>query len=53
LFPPIPELDYQIVMDALKGDVYPRKTLSDALVRGDLVRVKRGLNVQSGCCPIG
>ena len=35
-------------MDALKGYAYPRKALSDALVRGDLVRVKKGLYVQSG-----
>ena len=48
LLPPLPELDYQIVMDALKGYAYPRKALSDALVRGDLVRVKKGLYVQSG-----
>lgn len=46
--PPLPELDYPIVMDALKGYAYPRKALSDALVRGDLVRVKKGLYVQSG-----
>ena len=48
LLPPLPELDYQIVMDALKDYAYPRKALSDSLVRGDLIRVKRGLYVQSG-----
>ncbi len=48
LLPPLPELDYQIVIDAFKNYAYPRKALSDALVRGDLIRVKRGLYVQSG-----
>jgi hypothetical protein len=48
LFPPLPELDYQIVMDALKGYVYPRKALSDAIARGDLTRIKKGLYIQSG-----
>ena len=48
LLPPLPELDYQIVIDAFKNYAYPRKALSDALVRGDLVRVKKGLYVQSG-----
>jgi hypothetical protein len=46
--PPLPELDYQIVMDALKGYAYPRKALSDVLKRGELLRIKRGLYVQSG-----
>lgn len=48
LFPPLPELDYHVVMDALKGFAYPRKALSDALARGDLIRVKKGIYVQSG-----
>jgi hypothetical protein len=48
LLPPLPELDYQIVMDALKGYAYPRKALSDALARRDLIRIKKGLYVQSG-----
>lgn len=34
-------------MDALKGYAYPRKALSDALARGDLVRIKKGLYIQS------
>lgn len=48
LFPPLPELDYQIVMDALKDYSYPRKALSDAIARGDLTRIKKGLYIQSG-----
>ena len=35
-------------MDALKAYAFPRKAISDALVRGDLIRVKKGLYVQSG-----
>ncbi len=46
--PSIPELDYQLVMNALREYAYPRKALSDLLARGDLVRVKKGLYVQSG-----
>jgi hypothetical protein len=46
--PPLPELDYQIVMDAFQEYAFPRKALSDALARGDLLRVKKGLYVQSG-----
>jgi hypothetical protein len=46
--PLIPELDYQIVMDSLKGYAYPRKALSDALARRELLRVKKGIYVQSG-----
>jgi hypothetical protein len=46
--PLIPELDYQIAMDALKGYSYPRKALSDIIAHGGLVRIKKGLYVQSG-----
>jgi hypothetical protein len=45
LLPTFPELDYQIVMDALQDHAYPRKALSNALVRGDLIRVKKGLYI--------
>jgi hypothetical protein len=48
VFPPNPELDYQAVMDVLKAYAFPRKAISDALARGDLIRVKKGLYVQSG-----
>jgi hypothetical protein len=48
LLPSFPELDYRIVMDALKGYAYPRKALSDALKRGALSRIKKGLYIQSG-----
>ncbi|MBD3419338.1 MAG: hypothetical protein GF398_04390 [Chitinivibrionales bacterium] len=46
--PPIPELDYQVVINALKGYAAPRKALSDMLARGLLLRVKKGIYVQSG-----
>jgi predicted transcriptional regulator of viral defense system len=46
--PQIPELDYQIVMDAMKGYAFPRKSLADAISRGNLQRVKKGLYVQKG-----
>ena len=48
IFPPIPELDYRLVIDALQGYAFPRKALSDALTRGDLLRIKKGIYVQSG-----
>lgn len=46
--PTIPELDYQVVMDALKGYAYPRKAHSDLLARGKLQRLKKGLYIQAG-----
>lgn len=46
--PHIPELDYQVVMDALKGYAFPRKALSDAIRLGKLTRVKKGIYVRSG-----
>jgi len=48
IIPPIPEIDYQMVMDALKGYAFPRKKLSDMLSHGDLIRVKKGIYIQSG-----
>jgi len=46
--PDLPEMDYQLVMDALKGYAFPRKALSDALRLGRLQRVKKGIYVRSG-----
>lgn len=46
--PPIPELDYQLVMGALEGYAAPRKALHDLPARGKLTRVKKGVYVQSG-----
>lgn len=46
--PPVPELDYLMVMDSLQDYAYPRKALSDMIRRGQLLRIKKGVYVQSG-----
>jgi hypothetical protein len=37
-----------MVMDSLQGYAYPRKALSDMIRRGQLLRIKKGVYVQSG-----
>lgn len=48
LLPPQPELDYQTALAAFNEYAFPRKALADALARGELIRVKKGLYVQTG-----
>lgn len=43
-----PELDYQILKDAFKDYKHPKKAISDYIKRGKLLRVKKGLYVQTG-----
>lgn len=47
-FPPFPELDYQSALTALKSYAFPRKALADAIARGDLLRIKKGIYAQQG-----
>lgn len=45
--PNTPELDYQSVTAALSDYAFPRKSLADMVRRGTLLRIKKGLYVQS------
>lgn len=42
---PFEEFDYQILLDALRGYVHPRKKITSLLRKGEIIRVKKGLYI--------